>query len=155
MKMIKKFEGFDNVLNNWEDDMLLIYDYFAEINDMSEIGSVKYKIGYIDSFGITIYPCEFDVKTEEIKGDKLVINNSILRSASKLVFEVLIIVDYKNNGYSPFRRGGHSTSFYNENADIFVKIITMIGNIKYKLSDKYKMNIIPNGRDIYVNFLKK
>lgn len=154
MKYLRLFESDD--ISVWEEDFLSLYDIFCELEDR-KIGSFDYQAGYRTSsgFGSNSYPCF--LRNGEILGDKESIYRAI-KINSKILFEVLIVPDYKNQNYSPFSVTNGS-SFFGENAHLYIQIIKYIELAKnrlpgYSLGITNCGNIFGPSNGILINFLR-
>lgn len=158
--MIKKFEAFegeeDGNVRGWKDDLLMVYDYFAELSDYDGISQIDYQAGFRESSGPISYVCflkDSDVKGEEIIGLENLINHRLIVN-SKILLRVMFKVKFKNSNYSPFRTHG-STSYFADNANIFLTITSKLNLIKSRVSSKYNIGITMDTDWFYINFLEK
>lgn len=160
MKSIKKFEAFEGEeegnVRGWKDDLLTMYDYFAELADYEGISQIDYQAGYRESSGGLSYDCYLkssDVKGEEIIGRQDMIEHKLIVN-SKILLRVMFKVKFEHNNYSPFRTSG-STSYFGENADLLLNIMNKINLIKTRMSYKYRIGITMNSEWFEINFLEK
>jgi len=150
--MIKKFESFGTDKKSfhpgWQDDFLYIYDLFCELED-SKVGRFDYQAGVKSStnngFQYTVF-----LKDGEVFGDEDFINNA---HWGKLCFKVSIFIFFEHGNYSPFRTQ-YSSSYFDENADKFLEIMSMISSIKNR-STNYKVGVTLESNFIIINFLSE
>ncbi len=151
--MLRKFESFNNNVRGWEDDLILLYDSFIELHDdpSIEIADFSYQSGFMNSNGDVSYSCFLNTKTENIEGNKEVINH-LISVNSRIVLRLIFSVNIKNN--SPF--SSHNiTSYYKEDAEKFLKIMSYINSSKNRLLHKYDIAIISNDEWFHIEFLEK
>jgi hypothetical protein len=153
--MIKKFESFGNNVRGWEDDLFLMYDAFVDIHDdmNSNISDFAYQAGFRSSNGNISYGCYLDTKSGKIEGNKEVLNQ-LISINSKIVLRFLFSIKLK--GYSPFSQSS-SSSYYGEDADLFLKVMSYIDSVKNKLSHKYNIAItlVSESDWFRIDFLEK
>lgn len=150
--MIKKFERFDNDKKSfhpgWQDDFLYIYDLFCELED-SKIGHVDFQAGiFYTSNGSKSYYCF--LRDGDIFGHEDSID---LADNGKVLFRVSINCYFKHGNYSPFRPQ-YGTSYFGENADLLLKIMSMVSSIKNRTTN-YNVDITMDGSYVNIHFLSK
>lgn len=160
MKSIKKFEAFEGEeegnVRGWKDDLLMVYDYFAELADYEGISQIDYQAGFRESSGPISYVCFLqvnDAKGEEIIGREDLIEHR-LSVNSKILLRVMFRVKFQHGNYSPFRTSG-SASYFGENADLLLDIMNKLNLIKKRISSKYNIGITMETDWFYINFLEK
>lgn len=153
--MIRKFEAFGDNIRGWEDDLFLLYDSFVEVHDEVnvDIFDFAYQAGTRNSSGSISYNCHLDVKRGKIEGNKEIINH-LISVNSKIVLRFIFSVKLK--GYSPFKTS-HTSSYYGEDANLFLKIMSYVNSAKNKLSHKYNISITldSDAKTFKIDFLEK
>lgn len=160
MKSIKKFEAFEGEeegnVRGWKDDLLTMYDYFAELEDSTEIDRIDYQAGYRESSGGLSYDCYLkvsDVKGEEIVGRQDMIEHKLIVN-SKILLRATLFMKYKNSNYSPFKYSW-MTSFFADNADNFLDVMNKVNLVRKRFNQKYNIGITLDNDKIHINFLEK
>lgn len=145
-KMIQKFENFNLKSKKWRDEFLQVYDIFCELED-SNIAELNYQAGIKDSQNITqimVFLKNGDILGREEFMDK--------RVSGKIVFNVSIHPNFKNNNHSPFH--GYTSSFFGPNADIFLSILKYVDVAKNRIPS-YTLCISIHNDSILISFLEK
>ena len=155
MNSIKLFESFEGGnKKGWKEDFLLLWDYFAELESNSYLIHADFRAGVRYSYNQLAYYCYLDTESEKIEGRTELIDNNSL-TGKKIIFSVTLEIGFENNNYSIFSQNIRSASYFGDNLDIFIDIVSQLKSIKRRMSEKYITDLTLENNKVHINFIEK